>query len=240
MARDPYPTHEEYIPIAPINRTLHVANYQSVTVGPFAAAKMEKGDGYIFVANEKVLLTERQIAELRKEHQDWQDRDRELGDSFSGIGNDYSSEYEFAEVAALERTEHLRSEAAPLTTNIPEIERDPIVVCLCGSTKFWRDFQRASLRETMAGRIVLSIGAASGTDDEHFGNLKPEQYDAIKEMLDTLHLRKIKMADEILILNVGDYIGQSTTRELRFARECGISVRWLEPSDYRLPGERVG
>ncbi|MGN6698497.1 MAG: helix-turn-helix domain-containing protein, partial [Thermomicrobiales bacterium] len=47
----------------------------------------------------------------------------------------------------------------------------PTVVCLCGSTRFWRTFQQASLQETLAGRIVLSIGAASGTDDEHFGNL---------------------------------------------------------------------
>src|SRR3990167_433103 len=38
----------------------------------------------------------------------------------------------------------------------------PKIVCLCGSTRFWREFQRASLRETMAGIIVLSIGAASG------------------------------------------------------------------------------
>ena len=79
----------------------------------------------------------------------------------------------------------------------------PIIVCLCGSTRFWREFQRASLRETLAGRIVLSIGAASGTDDEHFSNLPRDEYDAIKETLDELHLRKIDLADEVLILNVG-------------------------------------
>ena len=42
--------------------------------------------------------------------------------------------------------------------------KTPTIVCLCGSTRFWREFQRASLRETLAGKIVLSIGAASGTD----------------------------------------------------------------------------
>jgi hypothetical protein len=30
------------------------------------------------------------------------------------------------------------------------------IVCLCGSTKFWRTFQRAGLQETMRGNIVLS------------------------------------------------------------------------------------
>lgn len=116
----------------------------------------------------------------------------------------------------------------------------PTVVCLCGSTRFWREFQRASLRETMAGRIVLSIGAATGTDDEHFGNLPPEEYDRIKAMLDELHLRKIDLCDEVLILNVGDYVGESTRRELFYARTNGKRVRWLVGSDRVLPGETVG
>ena len=105
----------------------------------------------------------------------------------------------------------------------------PTIVCLCGSTRFWRTFQQASLAETMAGRIVLSIGAASGTDDEHFGNLPRDEYDRVKAMLDTLHLRKIDLADEILVLNVDRYIGQSTARELAYARTLGKRVRFLEP-----------
>lgn len=104
----------------------------------------------------------------------------------------------------------------------------PTIVCLCGSTRFWRTFQQAGLRETMAGRIVLSIGAASGTDDEHFGNLPREEYDHIKTMLDELHMRKIDLADEVLILNVNGYIGESTARELAYARKLGKVVRFLE------------
>lgn len=105
----------------------------------------------------------------------------------------------------------------------------PVIVCLCGSTRFWREFQRAGLVETMAGKIVLSIGAASGTDDDHFGNLPREEYDRVKEMLDQLHLRKIDLADEVLILNVGQYVGESTARELAYAQEHGKRVRFLEP-----------
>lgn len=116
----------------------------------------------------------------------------------------------------------------------------PTVVCLCGSTRFWRQFQASGLAETMAGRIVLSIGAASGTDDEHFGNLPQAEYDRVKEMLDTLHLRKIDLCDECLILNVDDYIGQSTMRELGYARASGKCVRWLQPSRYAQEGEVIG
>lgn len=113
-----------------------------------------------------------------------------------------------------------------------------VIVCLCGSTRFWRTFQHASLAETMAGRIVLSIGAASGTDDEHFGNLSRPEYDRLKADLDALHLDKIELADEVLILNVGDYIGESTTRELLHARALGKAVCWYEwPTEHALHGE---
>jgi hypothetical protein len=105
----------------------------------------------------------------------------------------------------------------------------PKIVCLCGSTRFWREFQRAGLAETLASNIVLSIGAASGTDDEHFGNLPREEYDRVKAMLDQLHLRKIDMADEVLVLNPGGYIGESTGRELMYAVEEKKEIRLLEP-----------
>lgn len=104
----------------------------------------------------------------------------------------------------------------------------PTIVCLCGSTRFWRTFQEASLQETLAGKIVLSIGAASGTDDEHFGNLPRDEYDRIKAMLDELHLRKIDLADEVLILNVDGYIGESTSRELAYATSLNKSIRFWE------------
>lgn len=113
--------------------------------------------------------------------------------------------------------------------NIDVLPARPTVVCLCGSTRFWREFQRASLAETLAGRIVLSIGAASGTDDEHFGNLPAEEYARIKEDLDQLHLRKVEMADEVLFLNVDGYVGESTARELAHAYALGKRIRFLEP-----------
>ncbi len=117
-----------------------------------------------------------------------------------------------------------------------EVARDmklgfPTIVCLCGSTRFWREFQRQSLAETLAGKIVLSIGAASGTDDEHFGNLPRDEYERVKAMLDEFHLRKIDLADEVLILNVGGYIGDSTRRELEYALGRRKCVRFLEPPD---------
>jgi hypothetical protein len=106
------------------------------------------------------------------------------------------------------------------------------VVTLCGSTRFWKLFQRAGLQETMRGRIVLSIGAAAGTDDEHFGNLDPTEYERVKDDLDTLHYDKIAMSDEILVLDGPGpdslpYIGTSTRAKIAFAERMGKRVRYL-------------
>jgi hypothetical protein len=47
-------------------------------------------------------------------------------------------------------------------------------------------------------------------------------------MLDDLHKRKIDLADEVLILNVDGYIGDSTRSELEYAQATGKIVRFLE------------
>ncbi len=38
-----------------------------------------------------------------------------------------------------------------------------------------------------------------------------------KEMFDDMHMRKIDMADEIFVINVGGYIGYSTRSEIVYA-----------------------
>jgi len=101
----------------------------------------------------------------------------------------------------------------------------PRIVCLCGSTRFWKAFQETNLRETLAGRIVLSVGCAT-TSDEDLG-ITPDE----KVRLDDLHLRKIELADEVLVLNVGGYIGESTGNELAYALALKKPVRTLEPMD---------
>src|SRR5271156_2529586 len=74
----------------------------------------------------------------------------------------------------------------------------PRIVCLCGSTRFYREFQKANYDETMAGRIVLSVGffmhSAQDAHGEQWG-CTPEQ----KVALDVLHKQKIDLADEVLI-----------------------------------------
>lgn len=105
----------------------------------------------------------------------------------------------------------------------------PTIVCLCGSTRFGQAFADANLNETLAGRIVLTIGCNMRSDTEIFGHLPQPELDEIKRKLDALHFRKIELSDEILVLNVGGYIGNSTRNEINHARALGKYVRWLEP-----------
>ena len=107
------------------------------------------------------------------------------------------------------------------------MERErPRIVCLCGSTRFYRAFREANLRETLAGKIVLSIGVDFKSDADML--LAGELTLADKERLDELHLRKIDLCDEILVLNVDGYVGESTSREICYAERHGKHVRWLE------------
>src|SRR5579859_4503232 len=96
----------------------------------------------------------------------------------------------------------------------------PKIVCLCGSTKFKEAFFLANFNETMAGKIVLSVGFF----------MHNEQYPVSgkqKEDLDELHKRKIDLADEILVINLGNYIGLSTASEIEYAKKLNKSIRYM-------------
>ena len=105
----------------------------------------------------------------------------------------------------------------------------PNVVCLCGSTRFpdaWKTHYRL---ESLKGYIVLAVGVMVWAGDEPIRDNSP-----IKSMLDELHKRKIDLADEVLVLNVGGYIGDSTRSEIEYAVVRGKPVRYLEA----IGGER--
>jgi hypothetical protein len=94
----------------------------------------------------------------------------------------------------------------------------PMIVCLCGSTKFKEAFNTANLQLTLAGYIVLSVGSFMHSDTEL--KISDEQ----KAKLDHLHKRKIDLADAVLILNIDGYVGHSTKSEWDYAKNIGKPV----------------
>ena len=96
------------------------------------------------------------------------------------------------------------------------------VITLCGSTRFKDEFLEAQKRLTLEGNIVISVGLFGHSGDDEVWT------DGMKDMLDRQHLAKIDMADEIFVINVGGYIGDSTRREIAYAEFRGKSVAYLE------------
>ena len=106
------------------------------------------------------------------------------------------------------------------------------IVCLCGSTRDFENYVEANLQETLRGHIVLSVGVFGHRAQQvHGRDIDLNQH---KEALDGLHLDKIRMADEVLIVG---RVGESTRRELELADELGIPVRYFK--EELLPAERV-
>ena len=95
------------------------------------------------------------------------------------------------------------------------------VITLCGSTRFKDAFLETQKRLTLEGNIVISVGLFGHSGDE-------EVWDpGTKEMLDDMHKRKIDMADEIYVINVGGYLGDSTRSEIEYALSSGKQVQYL-------------
>jgi len=94
------------------------------------------------------------------------------------------------------------------------------IITLCGSTKFKSAFEEWNVRLTLSGAIILSIvipshsyGLALTTDE--------------KSAFDRAHLGKIDLSDEIFVLDIGGYIGESTAREIAHAKTTGKIIRYL-------------
>jgi hypothetical protein len=136
--------------------------------------------------------------------------------------------------------EFARSAQIPYPKQRTGTMQEPEIVCLCGSTRFQREYEEAQYQETMAGRIVLSVGRFGHKDGLDMAG--PD-----KAFLDVLHMAKIDKAQRVLVINppapvcercgkyatprkhildseccqtnivTRPYLGESTTREVIYA-----------------------
>lgn len=84
------------------------------------------------------------------------------------------------------------------------------VITLCGSIKFIKEFRETESALTRKGFAVLSPAFFEHTKGEPLSKEEVAQ-------LGTIHLRKIELADEIFVIDVDGYIGESTQREIEYA-----------------------
>lgn len=140
---------------------------------------------------------------------------REVEDFYTPIdriwgGQDPQDEFDMVHAELVARVRS--SLAAPCS-------RMPKIVVLCGSTRFREEYAAANRHETLAGKIVLTVGWFGHAGD---GAPSPE----IKLKLDELHKRKIDLADEVLVIAPDQYVGDSTREEIDYARSRGKPVRY--------------
>ncbi len=102
------------------------------------------------------------------------------------------------------------------------------VITLCGSTRFKNVFLEAQKRLTLEGNVVITVGLFGHSGDDVVWT------EGVKDMLDRQHIAKIDLADEIFVINVGGYIGDSTRREIAYAEYKGKTISYLE--ECRKPG----
>ncbi|MGC4944526.1 hypothetical protein [Kribbella sp. DT2] len=103
----------------------------------------------------------------------------------------------------------------------------PEIVCICGSARFVDEMLAANRDLTLAGAIVVAPGVFPRAEDhEADQSITNEQ----KTALGALHLRKIDLADRVLIVNPGGYIGESTSREIAYARATGKPITFTDPT----------
>ncbi len=112
----------------------------------------------------------------------------------------------------------------------------PTIICLCGSTRFTDQMLIKQWELTKQGYIVLSWCALPNSyfadmrfypsfaaDKTHIGDKE-----GVKEIVDEGHKRKIDLADEVLVLNIGGYIGESTRSEIEYAIDKGKMVKYID------------
>ncbi len=102
------------------------------------------------------------------------------------------------------------------------------VITLCGSTKFKDEFIKVQRDLTLKGNIVISVGMfGNSSDADILNNMDKDTFAKVKAMLGDMHKRKIDMADEIFVINVDGYIGESTRSEIEYAKSTGKTINYL-------------
>jgi len=98
------------------------------------------------------------------------------------------------------------------------------IICLCGSTKFKKEYNAVNYVLTLKDYIVLSVGSFLHSDSD---SIIKNDIIKHKEQLDRLHKEKIDVADSVFIIDVDRYLGDSTKLEIKYAEKKGKKFYWF-------------
>lgn len=98
------------------------------------------------------------------------------------------------------------------------------------------------MHEALQGNIVIPMslyGHADWPEGAEFLTSDGDESTPEKQGLDELHFRKIDISDEVLVVDLGGYVGSSTEREVAYALDHGKRVR-LMFGDVRFSDGELG
>ena len=91
------------------------------------------------------------------------------------------------------------------------------IITMCGSLRFKDQMIETSLKVELQGNCVLTPPYPLNDDKDNFSEKE------IK-VLDDMHKVRIKMSDAILVMNVDNYIGESTKKEIEYAKSLNKEI----------------
>lgn len=90
------------------------------------------------------------------------------------------------------------------------------IITLCGSLKFQKEMMTVAEKMALEGYCILTPVYPV------LENMKATEEQLIK--LKEAHFRRIKLSDAILVVNVNNYIGESTNLEIEYAKKLGKKI----------------
>lgn len=128
---------------------------------------------------------------------------------------------DFKQFQEIKKEVESQTQQSPLPTNKPK------VITMCGSSRYVDVMAVCGwLIERDERAIVMGLHLLPdwypNCPDHHLA-----EAEGVAPAMDELHLRKIAMSDEIFVVNVDEYIGESTAREIETAKSLGKNIRWF-------------
>lgn len=90
------------------------------------------------------------------------------------------------------------------------------IITLCGSFKFKKDMMIIAEKMALKGNCVLTPVYHVLKNYE----ITNEQLKKLKEE----HFKRIELSDEILVVNINNYIGNSTNLEIEYAKKLNKEI----------------
>ena len=103
------------------------------------------------------------------------------------------------------------------------------IITICGSLKFQKEMMVVAEEMSLKGECIITPVYPILENAEKTA----EQLIKLKEA----HLKKIELSDAILVMNINNYIGNSTNLEIEYAKKLGKEIIYYTDLVREVEGE---